>query len=202
VIHESDVRAAETRPAGTLRSDDVSDAYDFYSVTCAAAGRLKMDLSKSFVVEDTFLGKLTYRRFIGHIRNSLSHPTYPDKQRKYASTGYNAEHANSVSIKCITFVDSPWISRGELLSSCFGSNKEKIDDTLRKHVKDYGSAVLQVTKNNLGKYQISYKGGVDPYFPKFVVKFPIEELKALARELSDYIAQPTRENWMETLLNH
>jgi hypothetical protein len=46
-----------------------------------------------------------------------------------------------------------------------------------------------------GEYQIFHKDKAGPYFPIFEARFPLKELKALARELSDYIAQPARANW-------
>lgn len=155
----------------------------------------RMGLSKSFVTEDRFSSELTYGRFIEHIRNALSYPTYPEKRPEYASTGYTTRYGSSTTISHIIFVDLPWVSRGELLSCACNNKKETVDSTLHKHISRYGAMGLEVRENAKGEYQVFHKDKADPYFPKFEARFPLKELKILARELSNYIAQPARANW-------
>jgi hypothetical protein len=78
---------------------------------------LLLGVSRRFVRKDTFQPyELTYSRFIEHLRNALSHPTSPEKEPYYSSTGYTTLPDNSGIISRFLFVDSPWVIRGEICS--------------------------------------------------------------------------------------
>jgi hypothetical protein len=75
-------------------------------------------ISRSCVIKNTFSSdplKLTYSEFIKRLRNALSHPTYPEKSPNLPSTGYTTVADESRLISHFRFVDSPWVSRGEIL---------------------------------------------------------------------------------------
>src|SRR5437762_3545132 len=68
-------------------------------------------INLSCVKRNTFSDppELTSSVFIEHIRNALSHPTYPEKSPRHPSTGYTTMPDGSGIISRLCFIDSPWV---------------------------------------------------------------------------------------------
>jgi hypothetical protein len=151
-------------------------------------------ISLSCVKSNTFLsdpGELTYRGFIEHLRNALSHPTYPEKPPKQRSTGYTTVLDGKGIISKFRFIDSPWVYRGEVMSKYCKNNEERV----RKAAEDFNGknqcGKLEVGQNSLGRYEIFRGDG--PYLPIFEAELSIEALKTFALQLAHCLAEPTRE---------
>jgi hypothetical protein len=155
---------------------------------------IEFGLSRSFVKTNTFSLVLKYREFIEHVRNALSHPTYPEKPPNYPSTGYTTLPDAFGLISHFLFIDSPWVARGKLLSKASSQDEKKVRefaDEFKKKNRECGT--LEVRKTPEGKYQI-FRGD-ELYIPIFEAQFPVASLKTLAEELANYIAQPTQADW-------
>jgi hypothetical protein len=91
-------------------------------------------ISLSCVRRDTFLSdpvELTYGRFIEHLRNALSHPTYPEKPPHESSTGYTTIPDGSRLVSRFRFIDSPWVQRGKIWSKYCDKNADKVHQTAK-----------------------------------------------------------------------
>jgi hypothetical protein len=143
------------------------------------------------VKENTFSSdptKLTYSEFIEHLRNALSHPTYPEKRPHLPTSGYTTVPDGSRVISRFRFIDSPWVSRGEILSKACGNNEIKLHTTIREFSKEHENCgALEVRRNSRGRHQI-FRGN-EPYIPIFEAELPIATLKELAAELANHLAQ-------------
>jgi hypothetical protein len=155
-------------------------------------------IRRSHVKQNTFSSdptKLTYSEFIKHLRNAISHPTYPEKLPKYPSTGYTTVQDGTGIISQFRFTDSPWVDRGIIFSRYMGNDEERV----RKEANDFSKRLkhqcgkLDVNQNSDGNYQIFYEN--EPYLPIFEAELPHESLKKLVLELANYLAQPTQEDW-------
>jgi hypothetical protein len=158
-------------------------------------------LKKSFVVQDTFTnGKTTYAQFIEHLRNALSHPTCADKGNML-STGYTTVLDNTQVINKLVFTDSPWVIRGEMhskyseLKNKFNSEKSSLNRILDGLIEKYNNAENLAIKFDPSdkKYKVFQHEKV--YYPVFVAEIPLTDLYLIAIQISNYLAQPTQDNW-------
>jgi len=153
----------------------------------------RFGLKRSFVETDTFSEHTTYDEFITHLRNALSHPTYSKKPQDHFSTGYISLQNQTGLIAKFIFIDSPWVSRGKIRNNVSNKNKDTVDTRLKEFKRDNpGCGELEV-KSLDGKYKI-FKG-TEPFTPIFKAIISIDDLKKLAKELANYLAQPTEEGW-------
>lgn len=156
---------------------------------------LVFGLRKDFVLLNKCLGEFTYKKFIEHIRNALSHPTFRKNSERYKSTGYTATSDSRNFIDGIEILTSPWTSDGKIKSKYRQKNKTKIVEIFNNELNKYNPSELTIGKNSSDEYQIVYQDGGEPYLPIFQARIPIKALKVLTIELSNYLSQPTRENW-------
>lgn len=151
-----------------------------------------LGIRRSFVATNTFPGALSYFDFVEHLRNSLSHPTSPDKRPQHPTTGYTTIPDESDVIAKFQATDSPWIDRGSILSKASCSDEVKVRDTVEKFKGGPQVTQLEV-RNNLGKFQIYRDNEI--YLPVFVAELPLSALTDLAIELANHLSQPVNENW-------
>lgn len=153
-------------------------------------------ISHSFVKKNTFSlesSDFTYGDFIEHLRNALSHPTYPEKPPNLPSTGYTTTKDVGI-ISHFRFIDSPWVYRGRILSMACTNDEKKLHTTIRNFSKMHNNCgVLEVRRNSKGEYQI-FRGN-EVYLPVFEAELLFTALKDCVIELANYLAQPTREHW-------
>src|SRR5208282_2541332 len=122
------------------------------------------------------------------------HPTYPDKKPGYPSTGYTIMPDDTGIISSFVFIDSSWIDRGRPISSVSSADREKVERSRNSLIGRYGEIQVSVVQNLSGRFEIhSHNGGV--YFPVFEAVITVNQLKILAIELANYVAQPTIANW-------
>lgn len=149
-------------------------------------------LRRGFVKKDTFPPPLTYERFIKHLRNSLSHPTIPEKEQILPSTGYTTIPGSSGIIEAFQFTDSPWVDRGKDFSRYVSSDLHKVKESLRRF-KRSDDFHLDITCNDNKNYYITYNNA--HYRPIFIAEIPLDALFRISLELSNYLAQPTQKHW-------
>ncbi len=153
-----------------------------------------LGINRNFDIQCNFPGVLTRERFVNHLRNAVSHPTYPDHTPHHQSTGYTTMPDDTGIISKIVFVDSPWIDRGRFHSLATSKRQETVEKCKNKLITDYGNDIeLNVVQNLRGKYEV--RTGDVPYYPTFKAVGSVSQLKMFAIELANYIAQPTREDW-------
>lgn len=153
-------------------------------------------VSLSWVKRNTFPLdgiELTHSKFIEHLRDALSHPTFPEKRPLHPSTGYTTVPDKTGTISRFRFINSPWVDRGEIKSHYCGNNEELLRQEADRFCSKHQCGELEVRQNSKGKYQIFL--GDKPYLPVFEAELSIEDLKSFAAELANYLAQPTREDW-------
>ncbi len=151
----------------------------------------------SFVKDTCLDEQLTYDIFITHLRNALSHPTAPDKDPHYPSTGYTTIPDDTGIITRFRFIDSPWVDRGKLLYRY----SSKIEENVKRSLHSYRHANqrcrpqanhLEIRKD-ANEYKI-YQGD-QIYIPVFIAELPLSALTDMAIELANHIAQPVQDNW-------
>jgi hypothetical protein len=153
------------------------------------------EIRRIYVKENTFSSdpnKLTYEEFVGHLRNALSHPTYPEK---IPSTGYTTVPDKTGTVSQFRFIDSPWVKRGVILSGACAGKEGKVRQTADSFSNKHQCGKLEVRQNSEGIYQIFREHENARYLPIFEAVLPLESLGELARKLANYLAQPTQENW-------
>jgi hypothetical protein len=129
-----------------------------------------------------------------HLRNAVSHPTYPDHRPFHRSTGYTTTPDETGIISKFVFVDSPWIVRGKVISWASSTEQDKVERHKRRFVgKNHGDIELSVVQNVNGRYEIRHNR--DVYLPAFEVSIAVTRLRKLAMELANYVAQPTIADW-------
>ena len=97
-------------------------------------------------------------------------------------------------ISKFVFIDSPWIDRGRVISRALSSNENKVREFKDSFVRSRdGDIKLSVVQNERGQYGIWDDHGV--YIPIFEAAITIKQLRILAIELANYVAQPTRVDW-------
>jgi hypothetical protein len=156
------------------------------------------EIRRIYVKENTFSSdpnKLTYEEFVGHLRNALSHPTYPEKSPNLPSTGYTTVPDKTGTVSGFRFIDSPWVKRGVILSGACARREEKVRQTADRFSNEHQCGKLELRQNSRGEYQIFRDDESKPYLPIFEAVLPLASLKNLALELANYLAQPTREDW-------
>lgn len=150
-------------------------------------------IKRSFITRNTFPQPLTYERLLKHLRNSLSHPTSPERG-DFPSTGYSTVPDQSGIISLIRFVDSPWIDCGRTHSKASSSTKAKVVKTVETFERQWGNANLEVRCNPTSKkYEVYH--GQEIFLPVFEAEFSLSALRDLATGLSNHLAQPTVETW-------
>jgi len=152
----------------------------------------KWGLQRKFVTRDNFPAPLTYKRFISHLRNAVSHPTTPSKEPQLPSTGYTTIPGSSGMIETFRFTESPWVYRGEDFRSYVNKKETTVKRSLDRFNKEYGCH-LECSRNSEGLYRAMQDG--QPYRPIFIAEIPLAGLMNIALELANYLAQPTQENW-------
>jgi len=150
-------------------------------------------IRRSFVVTNTFPDKLTYDKFITHLRNALSHPASPDKAPQHPTTGYTTLPDGSGVITRFCFTDSPWVDRGCIHSKASSSDENKVKKTLESFLGNKQRADELEVRISLGKYQIYH--GNEIYLPVFVAELPLQALTDLAIGLANHLSQPVVESW-------
>jgi hypothetical protein len=136
-------------------------------------------VSLRFVRKYTFPCELTYERFIDHMRNAVSHPSFSDKEPFYPSTGYTTIPDGSGIISRFLFVDSPWVRRGEIHHQACSTKREKVREELKRFEQKYGEIGLTATQNAKGRYSILKDDNI--YIPTFEVELTIQSLRSLAK---------------------
>ena len=154
-----------------------------------------LGIADRLVRNNTFPGVLTRGRFVEHLRNAVCHPTYSDHRPCLPSTGYSTVPDTTGIISTFVFIDSPWIDRGKFRSSAFSNRKDAVENLNARLIINYGSNIeLSIVQNVVGgKYEVRHNDVV--YYPVFEAAITVGELRVLAIELANYIAQPTREDW-------
>jgi hypothetical protein len=128
-----------------------------------------------FIAKDTFYkGLPTYGDFFNHLRNALSHPTDINLEAHFPSTGYTTVPDNSGVIKTLCFIDSPDVKKTDRLKSY---SKDRIEKILKDEIK----------------YQ--FKKDDNPFARIFKIELPIKAMRKMVLSLSNYLAQPSKENW-------
>ena len=150
-------------------------------------------ISRQFVTKYTFPGELSYERFIGHMRNAVSHPTSADKEPFHPSTGYTTIPNGSGIISSFLFIDSPWVDRGRIHSRYCSTSQERITEEAKRFELKYGNAGLLIRRKANGCYEIIRDD--ETYLPIFQAELTIQSLELLAIELSNLLALPTKEDW-------
>jgi hypothetical protein len=150
-------------------------------------------IKRSFVVSNTFPDELTYKKFITHLRNALSHPTSPNKAPKHPTTGYTTLPDGSGVITRFCFTDSPWVAMGCIHSKASSSDKKKVKSTLDSLKRNTQQTDGLEVKLNGEKYQI-YRGN-EIYLPIFEAELSLSALTDLAIELANHLAQPIEDSW-------
>ena len=136
---------------------------------------------------------LTYARFMEHLRNAVSHPTSADKKPFHPSTGYTTIPDGSGIISRFLFTDSPWVYRGKIGSRWCSPSGERVSEEAKRFERKYTPMTLTVKQGAQGRYEIFRENKV--YIPIFEAEFTIQSLKSLTIEFSNFLAQPTREDW-------
>lgn len=161
-------------------------------------------LKSGMVRRNTFPGVLTHKLVLEYMRNALSHPTYGDVTHEYPVSGFQNLNKNG-EIVGFSFVNSPDIIKEGVVPSYLDETKPTetksktypAETKLKKLQGEFkranDSRELELQKKTNGKYEI-YCDEV-PYVRIFQIDVPLSSLKELLRELSNYLAQPTRTNW-------
>lgn len=149
-------------------------------------------LKRDFVIRDTYPVQLTPERFMSHLRDSMSHPTSPDRSPELPSTGYTTITNSTGLITAFRFTNSPWIDRGRYFSHYANKKEETVLEKIASFEKKYNFR-LEVSRNENGLFQPMHDG--QPYLPVFISEIPVSGLIRIATELSNYLAQPTQEHW-------
>jgi hypothetical protein len=123
----------------------------------------------------------------------MSHPTSPEKEPHYPSTGYTTLPDNSGIISRFLFTDSPWVSRGSIFSQASSLNEQKVREYAKKFEEKHTRMGLTVERNSQGRFEIRKDNQI--YIPVFEAELTIASLRGLAVELANYLAQPTIDDW-------
>ena len=98
-------------------------------------------------------------------------------------------------ISKFSFVDSPWVARGEMLSKASCRTKDKVDLFAEDFARKYAFKLAVRQNPDSGNFQIHHGEEKDVYYPLFEAEMTVADLHGLALELANYLAQPTIENW-------
>ena len=147
-----------------------------------------LGIRRSFVVENTFPGEVTYEKFIEHVRNALCHPTIAEKKPNLRSTGFTTIEKGSGLIEKFSFIDSPWVDRGKLLSKASCRSKDKVELFAKEFFDKHGFELVVKSNTHTGNYEIFHGDEKDSYYPLFIAEMSADELKSLALELANYLA--------------
>lgn len=152
-----------------------------------------LGIEKRQVVKYTFLEPITNFLFLEHLRNSLSHPTHPEKDPGHPSTGYTTIKGKTGLVESFCFVDSPWICRGKFMSQYRVRDKAKLEKTLeqKEFANKYGC--LAIVRDESGFWQFEDGNGL--FFPLFEARILLVDLIQLTLKVSNFLAQPIREDW-------
>jgi hypothetical protein len=156
-------------------------------------------VSQALVTRNTFPGSVTLRRLLTHMRNALSHPSFGGAESEIPPTGYPTVGSPAGSpIVTYQFTVSPWVKngrrrhRGRQVLPC---NTEGDAQDLatqfneRRPVDDH----LFVIANPDGTFDLGRDGKV--YWPIFQIELPLVQLRKLAIELANYLANKTLRDW-------
>lgn len=155
-------------------------------------------LREAFVTKDTFPVPLTLGRLLTHMRNAVSHPSFLEpRDSDYDPTGFTT--INSVPgapIQAYRFTDSPWVKNGK--RDYKGRLPVKTERGVRGkaklfhkewEVEDY----LDTFRTPDGRFDLSWSG--DLYWPIFQIDLPLLQLRRMAVELANYLANKSRSDW-------
>lgn len=159
---------------------------------------IKLGIKRSYVKDNTFSSdpsEFTYFEFIGHLRNAVSHPTSSEKKPYLPSTGYTTIPDHKDTISLFRFIDSPWVIRGKRRKGQ-GSDRTKLEAIAKDFKEEYKNCgELGLREISTGRFEI-FRGHEDETFlPVFEAEIPLNDLKKLAEELANYLAQPTQDDW-------
>ncbi|MDA7087078.1 hypothetical protein PH586_11845 [Pseudomonas sp. SA3-5] len=149
-------------------------------------------IKRNFIVKNTFIENKTYRNFLTHLRNALSHPTSPDRSPHYESSGYTTLSDSSGVISKFLFIDSPWVRRGKLKRDVSSEIEMDVKEALGK-LPEKMKSILRVAKSQNGNYEIYRKDRV--YYPAFKAEITLPDLVNAVLELANFLAQPVRDDW-------
>jgi hypothetical protein len=91
------------------------------------------------------------------------------------------------------FTDSPWVYRGEIGSWVCSRNKERVTENASHFERKYTPIGLTVRHDARGRFQIFRDNEI--FLPIFSAELTIQALRSFAIELSNFLAQPTRDDW-------
>jgi hypothetical protein len=151
-------------------------------------------LRHSMVQKDTFIRDIvTYKDVIEHLRNALSHPNPSDPNAdEYPSTGFTTPGPTGRAIKSFIFIDSKQVRNKQPYPTNYNS-EVKAKQILTQLDSPTHFYVKPVEINGETKYQIWNEG--KPYLEVFWIEIPVKALSAFVLKLSNFLAQPIKEQW-------
>ncbi len=133
---------------------------------------------------------MTIDLYIDHLRNALSHPTHLDLSKNYPSTGYTTIEDGSHIIKAFVFIDSPDTKNNSYKEYPDFGVAEK---NLNKMPKTKNIKITKIL--NSGVKYILTMDDEKPFVRIFEIHLNVDELRSLVLNLSNYLAQPIKNDW-------
>jgi hypothetical protein len=151
-------------------------------------------LRSDMVVRNSFPQEITHDHVLTRMRNALSHPAYGDVKAQYPVTGFRNLNENG-KIVGFSFVNSPDVKTEGQVNSYANekAGQPDLSKIQRELDKSGAGSQLELRQNPRGKYEIFL--GENPYVRVFQIDVPLNALKKLLSELSNFLAQATRKRW-------
>ena len=94
-------------------------------------------------------------------------------------------------LKTLCFIDSPDVKKTDRLKNY---SKDQIEKILKDEIKfSEGIETSKIEVGNENKYQ--FKKDDNPFARIFKIEMPIKAMRKMVLSLSNYLAQPSKENW-------
>jgi len=130
-----------------------------------------------------------------HLRNALSHPTTARTAGDFPLTGYTTTPDGSGRVQSFRFVDSPWVSRGNLLAQYSHRDPDKVRAAAaafeRRQKWPEGTFTIQRLERD--KFGVLRDG--NRFLPVCVINLSLGAMHQLIGSLSTWLAQATDERW-------
>lgn len=136
----------------------------------------------------------TLARVLKHMRNGLSHPTVPQPEVEFPTTGYSTTNA-SERVTAFRVTTSPWAKDGRRFGrKRLPSSEAELARILKEdfHWKSR-DGFLEFRHHSDGSVD-AWRGG-SQYWPFFVIELPLETMVGLTINLADHLAQPYDGKW-------
>jgi hypothetical protein len=141
-------------------------------------------------IDEWNFGQPSLYRALVNMRNGLSHPLPRELSPEIMCSGFTAIAARPAGpITSVRIKSAPWVDKGRRVDWVTARCREDAEEILKRQLKKFRPVAgeLKVLEMVDGTFDLGVAGS--QFQPHFVINFPLDGLKSLARHLSLWLAQ-------------